>query len=300
MWFSSLRVERNQITGNPGEPSIFQPWIGKIKGGVVYPFEDPNPTAQDAYPNLSPFLRAEYLEASPEAVEAAVYEATDGQYTAMDLEAFPIIPLIAALAPLIPTVIQGIQSMTSGPSRPAPAPRPPAARPATPPAASPAAPPPSAPVSSPTAAPGGNNTVVQLLTTLTALLPQVLQAVGSMTAGRAGNESIPIGEKQVPAEAVVHMLKTLAEQALEQSHVSGLREVHENIDYLRDDHGQFLADPADPHGRAQAVYQTMLGELPKEYAVYDPNAYLPYASPYGPFSADGFYEAYDPGMGWGY
>ena len=104
----------------------------------------------------------------------------------------------------------------------------------------------------------------------------------------------------VPVEAVVHMVQTLAEQVLEQSHASGFRENTENLDYLRGVDGQFLADPADPQGRAQAVYQSLLSELPQEYAAYETDAYLPYIPSYGQFSADGFYELFDPSDEWGY
>jgi hypothetical protein len=145
---------------------------------------------------------------------------------------------------------------------------------------------------------------MQLLTTLTALLPQVLQAVGSMGAGRAGRESIEVGGRVVPAEAVVHMLKTLSEQVLEQHHSLSVREGGESVEYLRSEDGRFLADPADPLGRANAVFQSLLGGVMQDYAGYGgygyEQAYDPYEYLADLYNGDGFYDAYYDGAEWRY
>jgi hypothetical protein len=113
---------------------------------------------------------------------------------------------------------------------------------------------------------------MQLLTSLTALLPQVIQAVGSLSMGSAGRESIAVGNAMIPAESIVHMLKTLSEQVLEQCPADRV-ESAEALDFLRGEDGQFMVDPADPAARAAAVFQTLLGEAAAESAVYEQALY---------------------------
>lgn len=252
----------------------------------MLPQYDGSEYVEDLYPTLSLFLADDILDTGSQAIETAVEEVSGGQWAAEDIEALPIAGLLAAIGPHLPTIIstaasllpmavQGVQALVNRPApraRPTapppqrPAPRPPARLASPPP--TPSAVRPSAPAAPAAPAAGQAASAMQLLTTLTALLPQVVQAVGSLSMGSAGRESILVGERAVPAESVVHMLKTLAEQVLEQYHASGMENA-ESLDYLRGGDGQFLADPADPLARAEVVFETLLSEAHAEVNAYE-------------------------------
>ena len=108
--------------------------------------------------------------------------------------------------------------------------------------------------------------------------PAALTAILALAFGEAGRKSVKVGEggQSVPASAIAGMLSQLAsEAAAEADEFLGASE--ETSAYLTDGEGHFLADPAVPEERAEALYRLLCDaerqRLKTEMATY--SAYFP-------------------------
>lgn len=248
----------------------------------MFPDDPAADSSLDPYPSLRSILAPQYQDAAPEEIESLVASATGDQWSADDAEWVQILAAaIPALVSAVPAIVQAFQR----PQQQRPASPPPQRPPARPPQR-PSTPPPEQPPAG-TSAPATvqPRAAGQLLTTLTALLPQLIQALSAMGLGSAGRESIQVGEHSFPVEAFPQMLKVLSEQAIEEYREARFAaseslpiEVHLNGGY----------DPASPEARAQALWETLTENVPTlETAPYFESLPLDY-----PYEADAAYELY--------
>jgi hypothetical protein len=116
------------------------------------------------------------------------------------------------------------------------------------------APAPAGAVAAPGGADAGGSAITQLLSLLKS--PELLQSLLTQLLGNAGARAVPVGPEQVPATfgAFMNALSVLANQAASESVAwYGDATEAESGEYLRDDHGSYLYDPAVPEERAAAL-----------------------------------------------
>lgn len=143
-----------------------------------------------------------------------------------------------------------------------------------------------------TSAGGGSNAAAQLLQ-LTQN-PAMLQSLLSLSLGSSGRRSVKAGRggPSVPVGAFANLLGKLAGEAAADADEL-LRESEEGHAYLLDSEGEYLVDPADSAGRAEALYETLLGaenqqlieSIAEEYAEQDD---------YEPFAGEARYPPWHP------
>lgn len=245
----------------------------------MFPYDPAANSPPDPYPLLRSILAPQYQDAAPEEIESLVASVTGDQWSADDAEWVQILAAaIPALVSAVPAIVQAFQR----PQQQRPASPPPQRPPARPPPHPQTPPPQRPPVGTSTVQP---QAIGQLLTTLTTLLPQLIQALSAMGLGSGGRESIQVGEHSFPVEAFPQMLKVLSEQAIEEYRAARFAaseslptEVHLNGGY----------DPASPEARAQALWETLTENVPAlEDIPYVEN--LPIEDIY---AADAAYEMY--------
>lgn len=123
---------------------------------------------------------------------------------------------------------------------------------------------------------GGSTAAAQLLQ-LTQN-PAMLQSLLSLSLGSSGRRSVKAGRggPSVPVGAFANLLGQLAGQAAADADAL-LRESEEGQAYLLDSEGEYLVDPADSTGRAEALYETLVDaenqqlieSIAEEYAEQD-------------------------------
>jgi hypothetical protein len=139
------------------------------------------------------------------------------------------------------------------------------------------------------------------------MLPQVIQAIGSMAMGEYGRESLRVGENVFPVEAFPHMLKMLAEATIDEYQAQRHAARERGFDAFLGQNGESLADPANPEARARALYEALQRNFmfPQEDAAEYADPYQEYADPYQEalaswetMWADPYADTYDEN--WGY
>lgn len=90
--------------------------------------------------------------------------------------------------------------------------------------------------------------------------PQVQQALMAMMMGSAGRPNVRIAGTSVPVEAVGNAIHSLVESAIAEHHAlcKGMGETIPQ--YLLDDAGEFLVDPANPDARAAILVELIAAD----------------------------------------
>ncbi len=99
--------------------------------------------------------------------------------------------------------------------------------------------------------PTGGNSALQLMSFIQN--PAFLQSLMQQVLGGAGRQSVPVGSQHtaVPVGAFMNALSSLASLAAAEAEFGGSDT--EALAYLRDEQGNFAADPANPDQRAQRL-----------------------------------------------
>ncbi|MFZ0611479.1 MAG: hypothetical protein WAM73_04515 [Desulfobacterales bacterium] len=120
--------------------------------------------------------------------------------------------------------------------------------------------------------PGGTSATAQILALIRN--PIFLQGLLGQVLGGAGKSTVQAGAQQapIPTAAMMNALGALSTQAAaETAEVLGDEDSVEAMEYLKDESGNFLVDPANPDERAQRVLallnETSEATVPK---LYDP------------------------------
>jgi hypothetical protein len=128
---------------------------------------------------------------------------------------------------------------------------------------------------------GGNTAIGQLGSFLQR--PETAQALAALNLGKFGRSSIPVGlaQTQIPTAAFPRVMAELAEQAVAEA-AEAWTGAESTLDYMTDQEGELVGDPALDRDRAAAVWQRLNEAMAERVleAMFSPSEATPQSTGY--------------------